>query len=134
MHRRVFLTAAAIIPIAGCAKMQKKDQTSRLDQSLRAYVGSIRWANFDTAAAFAVPRDGENAVSPASLEGIKVTGYSVRIKSVNETADEASVHLNFSYYDEGGGTVGAIDQDATWYFNEKRKGWLMDGSLPRFKR
>lgn len=134
MHRRLLLTAAAIMPIAACENMQKKDQASRLDQSLWAYVGSIRWANFDTAATFAVPRNGANTVTPASLDGIKVTGYSVRIKSVNETADEASVHLNFSYYDEGGGTVGAVDQDATWYLDEKRKGWLMDDSLPRFKR
>ena len=134
MQRRSFLTAAAIMPIAGCENLKKKDQTSRLDASLRAYVRSIRWANFDTAAAFAVPRKGSNTVSPASLEGIKVTGYSVLIKSVNETADEASVHLNFTYYDESGGTVGAIDQDATWYLDENRKGWLMDDSLPNFKR
>lgn len=134
MHRRLILTAAAIMPLAGCESMKKKDQTSRLDQSLRAYVGSIRWANFDTAAAFAVPRKGANTVSAASLEGIKVTGYSLRIKSVNETADEASVIMNFSYYDESGGTVGSIDQDTTWYLDEKRKGWLMDDSLPRFKR
>lgn len=128
------MTASAMVLIVGCEGMAKKDQASRLDQSLRAYVGSIRWGNFETAAAFAVPRGSANAVSPATLDGIKVTGYAVRIDSLNEDANEANVHLSFSYYNEAQGTVDAIDQDATWYLDTKRKGWLMDDSLPRFKR
>ena len=114
--------------------MQKKNQASRLDQSIRAYVGAIRWGNFETAVAFAVPRAGAQAVNPASFDGIKVTGYTVRIKSVSEAVDEADVHLSFSYYDDAQGTVGSIDQDATWYLDRERKSWLMDDVLPRFKR
>ena len=120
--------------VVGCESMKKKEQASRLDQSLKAYAGSIRWGNFETAAAFAVPRKGVNTVNPATLDGIKVTGYVVRVSSVSEDAKEANVHLSFSYYDETRGTVGAIDQDASWYFDPERKNWLMDDSLPRFKR
>lgn len=134
VHRRTLMTVAATMLLAGCEGMKQKDQASRLDQSLRAYAGAIRWGNFDTAAAFAVPRGGANTVNPASLDGTKVTGYVVRINSVNADADEASVHLSFTYYDETRATVGTINQDAMWYLDEKRKSWLMDGSLPRFKR
>ena len=86
------------------------------------------------AAAFAAPRDGPNTVDPAYLNGIKVTAYEIRINSVNETADEANVHLAFTFYDENRGTVGAVNQDAVWYLDAQRQGWLMDDSLPRFKR
>ena len=77
---------------------------------------------------------GANVVNPATLDGTKVTGYVVRINSVNADANEASVHLSFTYYDETRATVGTINQDAMWYLDETRKSWLMDGSLPRFKR
>ena len=120
--------------VVGCESIEKKTRATRLNQSLKAYAGSIRWGNFETAAAFAVPRESTNSVNPAALDGIKVTGYVVRVDSVSEDAKEANVHLSFSYYDENRGTVGAIDQDATWYLHSERENWLMDDSLPLFNR
>ena len=128
------MTVAATMLLVGCGAIGKKNQTIRLDQSLKAYAGSMRWGNFETAAAFAVPRGGANVVSAASLNGIKVTAYEIRINSVNEEADEASVHLSFTFYDENRGTVGAVNQDAVWYLDDDRQGWLLDASLPRFER
>jgi hypothetical protein len=114
--------------------MKKETQASRLDQTLRAYAGSLRWGNFDTATAFAVPRAGINSVRAATLIGTKVTGYEVRVSSVNEDASEAKVHMTFTYYDDQRGTVGSLDQDAIWYWDDDKDNWLMDDSLPRFKR
>ena len=134
VHRRTLMTVAAAVLVVGCETVKKESQASRLDQTLRAYAGSIRWGNYDTADAFAAPRAVAKAVQASSLDGIKVTGYEVRVNSVAEDAREASVHMNFSYYDEARGTVGSLDQDATWYWDDSRKNWLMDDSLPRFKR
>jgi hypothetical protein len=121
--------------LAGCAGFKQKDQASRLDLALTAYAGSIRWGNFDTAAAFAVPRDGSTPQHDiAAMAGLKVTGYSVRINRVNETADEADVSFGFTYYQENQGTIRTIEQRAPWYFDDARGSWLLDGSLPRFVR
>lgn len=127
------MTVAATFLVVGCDTVKKKTQVSRLDQTLRAYSGAIRWGNFDTADAFAAPRDGAKTVKASSLSGIKVTGYEVRVSSVAEDGLEAAVHISFTYYDETRGTVGSIDQDATWYWDGAKDNWLMDDSLPRFK-
>ena len=92
VHRRTLMTVAATFLVVGCDTVKKKTQVSRLDQTLRAYSGAIRWGNFDTADAFAAPRDGAKTVKASSLSGIKVTGYEVRVSSVAEDGLEAAVH------------------------------------------
>ena len=134
VHRRTLMTVAATLLVVGCDTMKKKTQASRLDQTLRAYSGAIRWGNFDTADAFAAPRAGAKTVKSSSLVGIKVTGYEVRVSSVAEDGLEATVHTSFSYYDETRGTVGSLEQNATWYWDGAKDNWLMDDSLPRFKQ
>ena len=130
----MLMTAAVTVLFVGCEAIEQKGQSQQLDISLKAYAGAIRWSNFDTAALFAVPRAGANTVDPASLGGIKVTGYSIRIDSLNETVDEANVQLSFTYYDENRGTVGTVNQRAQWYLDPTSQSWLMDDSLPHFKR
>jgi hypothetical protein len=130
--RRMLITVAATTFLGACTAMQKNRQMTDLDRSLKAYTGSLRWGNYDTAAAFAVPRKGPPTVHPGELSDIQITGYSVVINGVNAAVNEASVHLNFTYYDESRGTVGSIDQDATWYLVSEDVGWLMDDSLPKF--
>jgi len=122
------------MPIAGCERMQGKDRKSRLGDTLSAYVGAIRWGNFETASAFAVPRSGlAKPVNLARLASVRVTGYTVRINRVNETSDEAAVSLSFTYYQEARGTVNTVNQDATWYYEEAGRRWLLDDNLPRFE-
>ena len=135
VQRRLVMAAFASLALGGCARMKKQDQRVRLDQALTAYVGAIRWGNFETAAAFAVPRDGRRTrVSVDAITGLKVTGFSTRINRVGEDADEADVTTGFTYYHEDRGTIRQIEQDATWYFDEARGTWLMDGNLPDFSR
>lgn len=128
------MTVAAAL-LAGCSGIRQKDQAGRLDPALTAYAGAIRWGNFDTAAAFTVPRDGSPPRhDTAALASLKVTGFSVRINRVNETADEADVSFGFTYYQEDQGTIRTTEQRATWYFDPVRGSWLLDGSLPQFSR
>lgn len=125
----------AVLPLAACSGLQQKDQAARLDNALTAYAGAIRWGNFDTAAAFAVPRDGSvPRHDTAALASLKVTGYSVRINRVNDTADEADVSFAFTYYQEDRGTIRTAEQRALWYYDAGREGWLLDGTLPSFQR
>jgi hypothetical protein len=125
----------AAAPLAGCGSFRQKDQASRLDPTLTAYAGAIRWGNFDTAAAFTVPRDGSAPQhDTAALASVKVTGFSVRINRVNDAADEADVSFSFTYYQEDRGTIQTTEQRSTWYYEPARQAWLLDGSLPRFVR
>ena len=72
-------------------------------------------------------------MDPTTLQGLRVTGYTVRVNRFNEVGDEADVSLTFTYYQETRGTVNTVVQDATWYFDETRQGWLMDAPLPHFE-
>jgi len=136
MQRRLILAmaAAGAALLAGCSRIKKKDQAARLKDTLTAYTGAIRWGHYETARAFAKPRDGAAVtLDPAALAGLKVTGYSVRINRVNEEGDEANVSLSFTYYQETRGTVRTAVQDATWYYEEAGERWLLDGGLPDFQ-
>jgi hypothetical protein len=135
VHRRSLVAIALAVSMAGCAQLQSKDRKARLSDSLTAYVGAIRWGNYETAAAFAVPREARTTpVDPATLTGLRVTGYSIRVNRVNEAGDEAAVSLSFTYYQQARGTVNTVTQDATWYYDDSGRGWLLDDTLPRFKR
>jgi len=128
------MEAGLAAALAGCAGMKKKDLAARLDQALSAYAGAIRWGNYETAAAFAVPRAAApRVVDPSALSGLKVPGYSERFNRVNEAGDEAEVSLSFTYYQETRGTLRTVEQDATWYYDDEREVWLMDAGLPAFE-
>jgi hypothetical protein len=135
VQRRFLLAAAAALPFAGCEGIKRKDQSMRLNDALRGYTEAVRWSNFDTATLFTVPREGmPRRVDPATLAGLKVTGFTVRINYVNEAADEADVNIDFSYYHEDQGTIRTVEQHATWYWSDPRGGWVLDDSLPEFRR
>ena len=135
VHRRLLMATLVSIPFAGCERIKKTEKLERLDQSLNAYVGAIRWGNFDTAAAFAAPRSGGfSRLNTATLVGIKVTGFGIRINEIDEKGEEANVTTSFTYYFLDNASVRHVDQTAVWYFDPPRRGWLMDDSLPDFSR
>ena len=135
MHRRLLLAAAIALPLGGCGGMKRQEHSVRLDDSLRAYTEAVRWGNLDAASLFAVPREGRAPpLDPATLVGLKVTGFSVRINRVDEAAEEADIAISFTYYHEDRGSIRSIEQRANWYWDEARHGWLMDGPLPVFRR
>ncbi len=134
MHRRTLLIATAAALIGGCERLKRQDQTSRLDQSLTGYASAIRWGSFETAQAFAQPRAGAPLPLGGQVpSGIKVTGYTIRINSVNENGDEANVSFTFTYSGENSASVRTVEQTDTWYYDVNGKAWLLDGSLPRFR-
>lgn len=121
--------------VGGCAQIEQKSRANRLDQAVRLYVNSIRWGNFDTAAALTRVRKGEQPPVDAAVVGnIRVTAYSYRLVSVDETAGEASVNANFDYYFLDSGTVRNVSQTAVWYFDADADSWFLDGTLPDFRR
>ena len=137
--RGVFLVAMSFFMLtgafSGCAQIEQKSRANRLDQSVRLYVNSIRWGNFQTAAALTRVRQGEQpSLDPAVLGNLRVTAYSYRLVSVDETAGEASVDANFDYYFLDSGSVRSVSQTAVWYFDAEAESWFLDGTLPDFRR
>ncbi len=129
------LVVVTLAGLAGCAQFTQKDRAHRLDQSVRLYVSSIRWGNFDTAAALTRVRQGEQPpLDRSTLDNLRVTAYSSQVLNFDETTGEANVTANFSYYLLNSGTVRNLSQTAIWYFDESARSWFLDGSLPDFRR
>ena len=119
----------------GCADLQHKDQTKKLDQAVRSYIRAIRWGDLGAAASYIRPREGE--VEPpdlSELEGLRVTHYDYAIDSKYEGDPEALMTVAFDYYFEDTLSVKKVYQQAVWWWDAEVENWFMDGNLPEFER
>ncbi len=121
--------------LTGCADLQQKDQTKKLDQGVRAYIRAVRWGDLGAAASFIRPREG--TVMPpdlSKLKGLHVTHYDYAIDSEAEGNPEALMTVKFAYYFEDTLSVKDVYQQATWWWDPEVENWFMDGELPKFER
>ncbi|NIP45682.1 MAG: hypothetical protein GWN21_04765 [Gammaproteobacteria bacterium] len=121
--------------LTGCADLEKKDQTKKLDQSVRSYIRAIRWGDLGAAASYIRPREGE--VDPpdlSKLQGLRVTRYDYAVDSKYEGDPEALMTVRFDYYFEDTLSVKKVYQQAVWWWDPEVENWFMDGALPEFER
>jgi hypothetical protein len=121
--------------LGGCADLAHKDQTKKLDQSVRAYIHAVRWGDLGAAASFIRPREG--TVKPPDLSKLKdlhVTHFDYAIDSKTEGDPEALMTVKFNYYFEDTLSVKDVYQQATWWWDPEVENWFMDGELPEFQR
>ena len=120
---------------AGCADLQHKDQTKKLDQAVRSYIHAVRWGDMGAAASFIRPREGKlDPPDLSKLEGLKVTHYDYAIDSATEGSPEALMTVKFDYYFEDTLSVKSVYQQVIWWWDPEVENWFMDGELPEFKR
>ena len=117
----------------GCADLEHKDQTKKLDQAVRSYVRSVRWGDLGAAASYIRPREGV-AEPPdlAKLKKLRVTHYDYAIDSKAEGDPEARMTVAFDYYFEDTLVVRKAYQQAVWWWDPEIENWFMDGTLPEF--
>jgi len=131
-----FIGLALITGIfTGCADLQHKDQTKKLDQAVRSYIRAVRWGDLGAAASYIRPREG--TAKPPDLskyKGLRVTHYDYAIDSEEQGAPEALMTVSFDYYFEDTLSVKKVYQQATWWWDPQVENWFMDGTLPEFER
>lgn len=121
--------------LTGCADLQHKDQTKKLDQAVRSYIHAVRWGDLGAAASYIRPREGK--VDPpdlSELKGLKVTHYDYAIDSPARGAPEALMTVKFDYYFEDTLSVKSVYQQVVWWWDPDVENWFMDGELPAFER
>lgn len=127
------LLVALAVGLAGCA--QTNEKTTKLDQTVRAYVQSIRWGDFATAAAMIRTREGKlpPTVDPRKLEDeIRVTHYEYGVGARDPTSELAIMSAKFRYYHVDTGKVREVVQQAVWWFDLEDRVWYLDDGLPDF--
>lgn len=120
--------------LGGCADLQSKDQTKKLDQAVRAYIHAVRWGDLGAAASFIRAREGTLPPPDLSaLKGLRVTHYDYAIDSKAEGDTEALMTAAFDYYFEDTLSVKKAYQQVVWWWDPKVENWFMDGELPDFE-
>ena len=119
----------------GCADLQHKDQTKKLDQAVRAYIHAVRWGDLGAAASFIRPREGvADPPDLSELKGLRVTHYDYAIDSAHEGSPEALMTAAFDYYFEDTLSVKKTYQQVVWWWDPDVENWFMEGELPDFQR
>ena len=119
----------------GCADLEHKDQTKKLDQAVRSYIRSVRWGDLGAAASYIRLREGlAEPPDLSKLKGLRVTHYDYAIDSAAEGDPEARMTASFDYYFEDTLSVKKVYQQAVWWWDPEIENWFMDGVLPEFER
>lgn len=119
--------------LGGCADLEYKEQTKKLDQAVRSYIHAVRWGDLGAAASYIRPREGKLEVPDLkALKGLRVTHYDYAIDSKAEGDTEALMTAAFDYYFEDTLSVKKATQQAIWWWDPSVENWFMDGELPDF--
>lgn len=131
MKRLILLViAAALLP--GCTGGNRK-KLETLEEAIIHYAQALRWQRYQDAEEFQIDRQGKrHNIDEAALQHIRITGYVVRDRVVNEAVSEADVNVELEYFNDAEGTVRKTPFQQTWWYQEKSKRWFVEGELPKF--
>ncbi len=119
--------------LTGCADLEHKDQTKKLDAAVRSYIRAVRWGDLGAAASFIRPREGTGQPPDLSkLAHLRVTHYDYAIDSKAQGDPEAFMTASFDYYFADTLSVKKVYQQAVWWWDPGVENWFMDGELPEF--
>ena len=123
----------AIFILGGCGSMEKRDQAEAFKDQTRAYGKAIRWREYGLAAGMREPREGTvEPFDPDRFKEIRVTKYQVTRREFTENKQEAVVTAIIDFYHERENKVKTITDRQTWWYDEEKQRWLLDGDLPAF--
>lgn len=131
---RIFFYSVFILLLAACGGSGSAKRLDTLDEAVNHYGQALRWGRYEDAEAFHMSREGQRAMFKAeNLESIRITGYSVRERTLSEDLLEADVSGDYSYYSTSYGTLRHVSFQQKWWYDEEAKRWFVEGELPEFK-
>jgi hypothetical protein len=131
---RFGIVVLLIVILGGCSGMTNKKRVTVLQDSIDDYVQALRWGRLDDAVAYHVNRDGTRAeINLAPMEPIRVTGYHIKEKVINEDFTEATVSGELSYYHNEYGTLKKIPLRQKWWYEEESGRWFLESDFPTFE-
>jgi hypothetical protein len=70
------------------------------------YIAALRWGRFERAKEYHRNKDDTlPEIDTSNLEAIKVTGHTIKKKTINNDLDEAEIKVQMKYYYSDYGTV-----------------------------
>jgi hypothetical protein len=132
MLRKLALYCLVVL-LAACGAAEKK-KAYDLNEAIDDYVAALRWSRGDEARSYHLTRDGERPPEDVSaMEDIRVTGYHIRKRAINQELDAASVTADIDYYQEEYGTLKHMTLHQEWWYNEELNRWFIESDFPTFE-
>lgn len=117
--------------LGGCDSMQLADRGNLLNDTLRAYEGSVRWGNLADAWGFLDEAAAKTSAPPKDLSQIKVTRYeSLGNPRMQDNLARQNVRISYIHQDRQ--IVQTLEDHQEWRFIE-RKGWRRINPIPLFQ-
>jgi hypothetical protein len=126
----------AVLVLAGCGSMQTNQRASSLDETLNAYRILLRWAQYEDAMTYIRFRPGREpdaepeAPDFEALKQVRLASYDIAEKVLLEDKNEANVRVMMSYYASDSNVLHSLRQMQTWWYDEEKKRWYLEGTLP----
>ena len=119
--------------LAACNGVGTRKKADGLITAMDEYVAALRWGRFDSAKEYHMDKDGKPPeIDSSQLEYIRVTGHTVKKKTVNEAIDEATVQMEMQYYHNEYARLKKITVDQAWWYQGDAKSWFLSSDFPKF--
>ncbi len=127
-------TLFLLLVLAACGDANIRKRVQDVDYAIDAYAYALRWARIADAIAYHMDRDGNKPeIDLSMMDRIRVTGFAIREKILDEEISEVRVRGELSYYDTGYGTLKKMDFSQSWWYEPESKKWYLESAFPEFE-
>ncbi|HEY0229746.1 MAG TPA: hypothetical protein VGC55_00720 [Dokdonella sp.] len=135
--RRYVMPALVAVLLAACATDKMRSRQTVLDDTLKAYAGTIRWGDVAQAQAFIDPKvlaeHPPTALELARFKQVHITAYDeqpavpVNENEVRQTVEIGLVNINSQ-------AARSVIDHQVWRYDEAQKRWWLTSGLPDITR
>ena len=123
-----------LLILSACGDAVIRERVEDLDYAIDNYAYALRWSRSNDAVAYHKNRDGSKpAIDVSAMEVIRVTGFTIREKTLNSDNTGASVKGELSYYHNDYATLRTIEYSQSWWYEPESKKWYLDSEFPQFR-
>lgn len=123
-----------LFTITACGDAGVKKKVEDLDHSIDAYAYALRWGRTNDVVAYHVYRDASKPeIDMSVMDVIRVTGYTIKEKKLNDDITEADVVGQLDYYHNEYGTLKKLEYRQSWWFEPETKKWYLESEFPEFR-
>ena len=132
MNVKLFFVYLVLLLQVSCNGTGVRGKVASLDESIKQYNIALRWAQHEKLDSYHVTMDGErNRIDRDAFKNIRITGYEITSKELNDDMNEAIVNGVISYYRNDRGTLSTKPYEQSWWYDEDIKRWFLANDLPR---
>jgi hypothetical protein len=136
MTRYIKLTVLLIMfsVLIGCSSTGEQKKLVSLNDAIDEYAYAMRFGRIDDAVSYHINEEGiKPDIDLSIMNSIRVTGFSIKERTVNPEQTEATVESEFNYYHDQYGTLRTLEYSQHWWYEPGSNRWFLDSEFPPFR-